>query len=243
MNSNPLGLSRNFWSLVKVWTPSVPPHDNASWSHAELERGWRTGHMKMDTYEVALVVHKIKGEVRMLKHLLLIGLIASVCLFAQPVGAIDAQTDHVPLEPQITEVFFELERTGPRVVLQGRNLLVSNRNIPPNGTPPKGNTGHLYGKALHFRNGDGNDRNTFSAGYYAPEDGRHDWIGLTQVSQSSDRIAFSLGSYFRRKPYAMNNGDRFLVSVNGATFQGTVTFRPLSQTGTSQVETRGTTNR
>lgn len=54
VDANPLERFRNFWSLVKGWTPSVPPHDNVSRSHAELERGWRTGHMNMGTNQVVL---------------------------------------------------------------------------------------------------------------------------------------------------------------------------------------------
>jgi hypothetical protein len=158
----------------------------------------------------------------------MIALVSSLTISSTDVAA---QSDQVTAGPQITGVLFELRQGKTRIVVQGKNLLLSNANIPANGRPPAGQTGKLYGKALHFNNGNSSHMKKFSAGYYAPDEGRHDWIGLTDMAQSSDVIAFSLGSYFQSKRYALNEGDLFFVSVNGTPFRGTVSFQRLPRPG------------
>lgn len=127
--------------------------------------------------------------------------------------------------PTITSVAFTGPASDPIITIIGSGF----GSAPVStGVAYPGWEGDDYGTALHLLDSSANP-NTWSAGYDNPAEGRHDYIGLRNLSYSDTQISYQLGTtytlfYYGANIYRLNQGDRFTVFVNGVTCSGAVDY-------------------
>lgn len=132
-------------------------------------------------------------------------------------------------KPKITSVSFAGSEGSPRFVIHGANFgrLPAARGGPTSSAAcrsdgAQGNQGRNYAAKLFFID----NTNSFSGGLSGPYHGVAnvvDCVGLIVTAYTPERVAFSLGSDYRKHPYSIRQGDKVLFVVAGA--KATVTVR------------------
>jgi hypothetical protein len=133
----------------------------------------------------------------------------------------------------ITSVAIDGLAAAPTFVIHGHGF---GSSLPPAVESPitsaacrnehaPGDQGGNYGSKLYFIDSTAK----FSGGLSGPYEGVAnvvDCVGLILTSYSSSRVVFTLGSDYRKHPYAVRVGDRITIVVNGAKATVTVKHAP-----------------
>ncbi len=132
----------------------------------------------------------------------------------------------------ITSVALDGRVAAPTFVIHGRGLgsLPAATDSPVTSAPCRaehapGDQGGNYGSRLYFVDVTAK----FSGGLSGPYEGvAHvvDCVGLIVTSYTPSRVIFTLGSDYRKHPYAVHSGDRITFVVNGAKVTVSVKYGP-----------------
>jgi hypothetical protein len=125
----------------------------------------------------------------------------------------------------ITNVFFTGSAANPTINIVGTGFGSAPASTS---TATAGFTGLDYGTIFYLIDQTFNPT-AFSAGFDNPSLSEHDLIGFANLSYTNTLISFNFGSeytttYFPTATWELNSGDKFLLTVAGSTFSGTVAY-------------------
>jgi hypothetical protein len=139
-----------------------------------------------------------------------------------------------PTKARITSVAFKnVDGASPQVTIRGSGFgsrpahdpsyqpKPPHGNTPPFGCSQTGNVGWDYGTQLWISITSA-AHSGWSAGRYRPALNELDCIGLTIIRYTGSKIVYRLAAGYRQGGFELASGDRYVVSVKGATSRGVV---------------------